>query len=163
MIRKATWLLLAIGVTTSAAAQVNKCKGPDGRVVFSDVPCASGSKTENIKIVPGGNSLDSAGDRAAAAEYRRQADYEALMRNTPQECQFEGRSGKRLELARRATQECVRNVIAERDGGKRSEAALQAYKENEDHRKRLVESAAASGGRRTITCTGMGPGMATCR
>lgn len=41
-----TALLVAATMTN---AQVNKCTGPDGRVVFSDQPCATGQKAAVIK------------------------------------------------------------------------------------------------------------------
>ncbi len=144
-----------------ATAQVNKCKGPGGKIVYSDGPCDSGSAGQRLTVHQ--NAIDASGDRRAAQAYRESADIDALMQNPPSKCQFEGKSGKRQELAERAKQECVRNAVAERSGGATSNDAQQAYRDNEEHRRRLMEAAAASGGRRSTLCTSMGPGMMSCK
>lgn len=62
---KSLFLLLAAAITTNAGAQVYRCKGPDGKVQFSDTVCKAGISSE---IVP---------DRAPVTEQQR---YEAQQR-----------------------------------------------------------------------------------
>lgn len=158
---KLIFLSLLLALCGPSMSQVNKCKGPSGKVIYSDVACAAPEEMQRVKINQ--NTIDASGDRRSAQGMRENAEREAMMIDTPDECRFEGASGKRLELARLAKEECISNIIAERMGQKSSTTARQAYKENEEHRRRLIEAAAASGGRRNITCMGMGPGMMACK
>lgn len=159
--------LLLAGLCSTAIAQINKCKGPGGKIIYSDAACDMPDKMERIKTHQ--NTVDASGDRRNAQEMRARSEMEDLQRNPPQECQFEGKSGKRQQLARRASEECVKNKIAERNGERASYVAQQNYRDNEEHRRRLIEgvaaanAAAAANSRRSITCMSMGPGMATCR
>lgn len=63
--QKCLFLLLAATIAANAGAEVYRCKGPDGKVQFSDTACKAGIKAE---IVP---------DRAPVTERQR---YEARQR-----------------------------------------------------------------------------------
>lgn len=75
----ATTLLVAVTMTT---AQVNKCTGPDGRVVFSDQPCTSGQKAAVIKPQVSAPSAIGAPKGAAtnSAEYKSRPEYPECLR-----------------------------------------------------------------------------------
>ncbi len=77
--------LCALGVSTEASAQLFKCKGPDGKIVYSDRPC---DPEATRSAVPAGVSNrahaieeKAAADKAAAAkedaDARRQAEAKA--------------------------------------------------------------------------------------
>jgi hypothetical protein len=74
----AATLLVTVTMTT---AQVNKCTGPDGRVVFSDQPCATGQKAAVIK--PQVSSAPAAKQAAGAtntADYKSRPEYPECLR-----------------------------------------------------------------------------------
>lgn len=159
---------IAVALVASAflsgpvVGQIHKCKGPDGRITISDLPCPTDAKGEQIQV-RSGNSMDSSADRRAATNFRQQAEFDALSRDPPDECRFEGKSKRTRELAPLARQECVGNLLAEKYGGTQKTAAQQAFRDEEEHRKRLVEGAAAGGARRSMLCTNIGAGMARCK
>lgn len=76
----ATTLLVTVTMTT---AQVNKCTGPDGRVVFSDQPCASGQKAAVIKpqvsSAPA-TAISPKGATTNSADYKSRPEYPECLR-----------------------------------------------------------------------------------
>lgn len=131
----ATLLLLC----ANAQAQLRKCTGPDGKVTYSDVVCASNAATGSIKNA-GGNSLDASGFRQEvqknlaekeASENRAEA---VARQGPPQECKFAyfalgDEKGKRL--AANAKAECLRNNEARLRG---EPTSLEHYTFWNDHR-----------------------------
>lgn len=62
---------LALAASSAPAWAQNKCKGPDGRITYSDAPCATSHKAEEVKVWDsnlGGRA------RAGAWEFRRSKD-----------------------------------------------------------------------------------------
>ena len=75
MIRIVIGLLLAVACTQAAA--VNKCTGPDGKVVFQDAPCEG--KGETVKVWSSGPSSPSgSGPDDALQRARRQAEIDGI-------------------------------------------------------------------------------------
>lgn len=65
----------------AATAHVNKCTGPDGRVVFSDQPCTTGQKASVINpqaSAPAASSLK--GATAGGADYKSRPEYPECLR-----------------------------------------------------------------------------------
>ncbi len=133
---------LAVLLAASAAsAQVVKCRGADGRVTYSDGPCAAGAPGQAVNVQ--GNVLNGAADRRAADEYRlksavesREREINGMMMNAPAQCKFSYFAvgdKKGQELAKLAKRECVENIIAEREGRPTS---MRYYQMWNDHHSR---------------------------
>lgn len=58
-----------------ALAQVHKCKGPDGRIVYSDGPCAMGASGGQINVQH--NTIDASMDRERTQRYIEQQQMES--------------------------------------------------------------------------------------
>lgn len=77
--------LCALGVSTGASAQLFKCKGPDGKIVYSDKACEADSTRAAVPLGVSNRAHaieeKAAADRAAAAkedaDARRQAEARA--------------------------------------------------------------------------------------
>lgn len=67
----AVYLMLAAG---TASAQVHRCKGPDGKLAYSDAPCAPQSTGGAIKLHE--NSLDTRQDRERNERYLQERQQE---------------------------------------------------------------------------------------
>lgn len=153
MIRKAIWLLLTVGVATSAAAQVNKCKGPNGKVIYSDAACAMPEDMQRVKTNQ--NTVDGSGDRRNAEEVRAKSAMDALMNNPPAQCKFGAfkyNDQKGKALANDAQQECLRNVLAEQSGSPTSDRAYRLWNDHHtltSNKRNAAVSAAISASRRS--------------
>jgi hypothetical protein len=73
----ATFAATALSLMPLAAAAVNKCIGPDGRVVFQDAPCAG--KGETITVRPASGAAP--GQPAGAAQGARQTEAQRIEAN----------------------------------------------------------------------------------
>lgn len=70
--------------TTSAQAQVHRCKGTDGKLVYSDAPCTPHATGGAIKLHE--NSIDTSTDRERNERYlqqRRQEEHEQQRTTAP--------------------------------------------------------------------------------
>lgn len=172
---------LAVLLAASAAsAQVVKCRGADGRVTYSDGPCAAGAPGQAVNVQ--GNVLDGAADRAAAAELRRaeaqttaERQMQALMQNPPQQCRFKhfqigDRQGK--VLADNAKRECIQNLQAEKNGQPTSDRHYRMWRDHYDSERAdrnhaitqsQIQQMQNENSFRTYRCTPNGIGGATCR
>ncbi|WP_114973380.1 DUF4124 domain-containing protein [Rhodoferax ferrireducens] len=75
MKKSITVILLFIALTGAAQAQLRKCTGPDGRITYSDVLCATTSKSIQSVDIPAGPAGYQAppGDRPSQASvYERE-------------------------------------------------------------------------------------------
>lgn len=123
----------------NAQAQLRKCTGPDGKVTYSDVVCASNAATGSIKNA-GGNSLDASGFRQEVQKNLAEKEVAAsraaavARQGPPQDCKFSyfalgDEKGKRL--AANAKEECLRNNEARLKG---EPTSLEHYTFWNDHR-----------------------------
>lgn len=130
-----TRTLLTIGIALaacSASAQVVKCKGPGGKVIYSDVPCPDGAAGQSVNTQA--NVLDASGARKDVVRNKFNAEFETMMQNPPPQCQFASfkkNDEKGQLLASNAQAECVSNVLNERDGFPISERHYRLW---QDHR-----------------------------
>ena len=130
---KTSVLLVALLFFGQAHAQLRKCTGPDGKVTYSDVVCAGGSATTNIKT-PAVNTLDMSGMRKQSEAQRAQESQVTRSPAPLQDCKFEYYSvgdEKGKQLAANAKAECLQNNEARANGGPTS---LEHYNFWKDHR-----------------------------
>ena len=130
--RATLFAILFACLCTSAAAQVVKCKGPGGKVIYSDVPCPDGAAGQSVNTQA--NVLDASGARKDVVRNKFNAEFETMMRNPPPQCQFASfkkNDEKGQLLASNAQAECVSNVLNERDGSPISERHYRLW---QDHR-----------------------------
>lgn len=57
---------LLLSIALPSAAQVNKCKGPGGKIIYSDAACDTPERMQRLRIQD--NSLDASGDRRLVEE-----------------------------------------------------------------------------------------------
>ena len=100
----ACWL-----IAMQCSAQVHRCVGPDGKVEFSNAPCAVGSTGNQVRVVP--NTLNTSGAREQAlkeenARLRQQLDDQRYnqQRQVPQ--QPMGRTYPDLQAEKASSYEC---------------------------------------------------------
>ena len=127
-------------LSTATTAQVVKCKGPGGKVIYSDVPCPDGAAGQSVNTQA--NVLDASGERlqSAISKGQEQAAADAqevnmLMQSPPQECRFKHfalSDTKGKMLADNAKRECVQNLVAERRGGQTSDRHYRLWREHYD-------------------------------
>ena len=127
-------------LAAGASAQVVKCKGPGGKVIYSDVPCPDGAAGQSVNTQA--NVLDASGERlqSAISKGQEQAAADAqevnmLMQSPPQECRFKHfalSDTKGKMLADNAKRECVQNMVAERRGGQTSDRRYRLWREHYD-------------------------------
>ena len=174
-----TSFLLSVALSClafGASAQVVKCKGHGGKVIYSDVPCQDGG--EGQKVNTQANVLDGANDRRDADAMRsnsitakREQEVNAIVQNPPAQCKFQYFSigdKKGQELAKLAKRECAENVVAERNGEPTKDRYYRLW--NDQHQAQstnragiAAQQAAAARNNRTIRCTPDGFGGANCR
>src|SRR2546423_3232538 len=101
MQRARLWIAVAaVFACGNAAAQMYKCKGPDGKVVYSDTKCEASHTGDSLKVTPMGTTKS---DRekaieAAAAEKvdadkkaaEKAAERKALAREVAEEMRGQG-------------------------------------------------------------------------
>lgn len=128
---KLIFVSLLIAMCAPALAQVNKCKGPGGKVIYSDAACDTPEKMQGVKITP--NAVDASGDRRNAEDMRAKSEMEELRQNPPIQCRFSSykyKDEKGKQLAFDAQQECLQNVIAERKGAPISDRKYQLWNDH---------------------------------
>ncbi len=163
----ATVLIAVFALFAGAAhAQVRKCTGPDGKVVYSDFVCA-GNTVKEGGISSSTNSVDATGLREESKKIRGDKAVEAALMNNAQECSFpsSSRDEKSKALAAGAKDECLANIAAKATGGTTSKEAYAAWKEYQDMavgRRNSGAEAAAVGGK-TVNCVPNGSGGMRCR
>lgn len=126
----ATILLLSF----NAHAQVRKCTGPDGKVTYSDVLCASPSAREST-VDTSANTIDHSGLRKEAQRMRETEELDSLATNTPRECRFKFYAygdPKGKVLSEKAKNECIRNIVAAKQGKPTSKDAYAMWKDHFD-------------------------------
>lgn len=149
----------------AAHAQVRKCTGPDGKVVYSDFVCA-GNTVKETGVSSGGNSVDASGLRDASKKMRGEKAIENALLNNPQECSFPaaGKDEKGKTLATSAKDECLANIAAKATGGTTSKEAYAAWKEYHDSAvSRRNSGIAAGAGSKSLNCVPNGSGGLRCR
>jgi hypothetical protein len=126
----ATALFLNFG----SQAQVRKCTGPDGKVTYSDVLCSNPAAKES-SIDTSANTLDHSGLRKEAQRMRETEELDALATNTPRECRFKFHAygdPKGKALSEKAKTECIRNIVAAKQGKPPSKDAYALWKDHFD-------------------------------
>lgn len=139
--KKILFVAIALGISFSSQAQLRKCVGPDGKVTYSDVVCASNSATRDVKLHD--NTLDTSGLREEGRRIRQNEQYTSLMQNPPQECRFKSYKNndqKGKALAEQAQAECVRGLMS----GAGGTGATPAYDKWKDHYEQTTSSRQAA-------------------
>lgn len=178
--RATLFAILFACLCTSAAAQVVKCKGPGGKVIYSDAPCPDGD--EGQKVNTQANVLDGSADRRAAERNRIQAtsntetsEVNALLQNPPLQCKFKSfklSDSKGKILADNAKRECVQNILAERKGEPTSDRNYRLWRDHYDSERSSREQAVTrstiqsqqfQNNSRAYTCNPNGIGGVVCK
>lgn len=138
-------------LSTSTTAQVVKCKGPGGKVIYSDTPCPEGLQGQEINTQA--NVLDTSAERAHSARSKAQEritasenEARALMQSPPKECQFRHFAlgdSKGKVLAENAKRECVENLFAERSGRSTSDRHYRLWRDHYDSERASRDRAVA--------------------
>lgn len=138
--RATIFAILFACLCTSAAAQVVKCKGPGGKVIYSDVPCPDGAAGQSVNTQA--NVLDASGERFQSARSKGleqaaadEQEVNMLMQSPPKECRFKHfalSDSKGKVLADNAKRECVQNMVAERRGGQTNDRHYRLWREHYD-------------------------------
>lgn len=175
MSRQLIFVCLLFCAATMVNAQLRKCVGSDGKITYSDVLCATGTKSESGVHISE-NTLDASGDRAAATNYKEKAAVENAVLQDGGQCKFSyytlsDENGKRLAEA--AKRECLENIAARALGKPTSNEAYRRYTDNKIVNKRTVCSGSAvttgtvttrtTGGNTTGTVNGITTGSTVCR
>ena len=76
---RAIGILFAAALCTEASAQLFKCKGPDGKIVYSDTRCEAAASGSALKVIPNSSTDPNApaapkGDAAAKGDPAAKAD-----------------------------------------------------------------------------------------
>lgn len=128
MKRLVLWALL---FPLAAFAQVHKCAGPGGKVILTDKPCAPADSLGVMVVRP--NTLDTSEGHAANARQLDAIEASQIAANPPAQCRFKAfkYGDKQGQLLRdRATQECVQNIIAAKQGKPTSTEAYQMWRDH---------------------------------
>jgi hypothetical protein len=149
-------VVLVVLLCVNAQAQLRKCTGVDGKVTYSDVLCASTSTTQSVKVHE--NSLDT----SALRQEGRNLESRSLMTAPPTECKFkafENGDEKGKVLGPKATEECIKNIQARKEGRPTSQDAYTMWKDNFDQESEkrhafLQRNAARQGANCNVTVTG---------
>lgn len=64
-------LALLLCAPLVAQAQINKCKQPDGSLIFQDEPCPSGASRSTVSVLPPTSRADGASAGGEGAQERR--------------------------------------------------------------------------------------------
>ena len=118
----------------NAQAQVRKCTGPDGKVTYSDMLCASPAARESA-VDTSANTIDHSGLRKDAQRMRETEELSDLTTNTPRECRFKFYTygdPKGKVLSQKATAECIQNILAAKQGRPASKEAYAMWKDHFD-------------------------------
>ena len=132
---KTTLLVIAsMLLCFNAHAQVRKCTGPDGKVTYSDVLCASPTARESA-VDTSANTIDHSGLRKEAQRMRETEELADLTANTPRECRFKYYvygDPKGKVLSQKAKAECLQNILAAKQGKPASKEAYAMWKDHFD-------------------------------
>lgn len=178
-----TSFLLSVALSClafGASAQVVKCKGPGGKVIYSDTPCPEWLQGQEINTQA--NVLDTSAERAHSARSKAQEritasenEVRALMQSPPKECQFRHFAlgdSKGKVLAENAKRECVENLFAERSGRSTSDRHYRLWRDHYDSERASRDRAVAQSQKemqriqdqnKTYRCTPGGMGTLSCR
>ena len=122
-------------LATTSQAQVRKCQGPDGKVIYSDVVCAD-TKAKETTVNTSANTLDHSGLRAQGERIRAQEDAaELASMKVPAQCKFKAYAygdAKGQALKQQAELECMQNLQAAKQGRPQSTEAYQMWKDHFD-------------------------------
>lgn len=144
-----------VSLGLSAHGQVMKCKGADGKTIYSDTLCGANSTSRAVDTR--GSVIDSSYLRSEAKKNQN----EALLGNLPTECTFKSYKhgdAKGKVLADNASRECVANVLARKNGQPTSKSEYQMWKDHNDD-----TTAKRYAPKSTLNCTNSGFGTAVCR
>ena len=101
MQRARLWIAVASALACgNAAAQMYKCKGPDGKIVYSDTKCEASHTGDSLKVTPMGTTKSerekaieqAAADKAAADKQaaEKAAERKALAKEIAEEMRGQG-------------------------------------------------------------------------
>lgn len=150
-------MLALLAIPLIASAQVRKCQGVDGKIVYSDVLCTD-TRAKESAVNTSANTIDHSGLRALARQQRESEELAALNANPPHECRFQAYKygdEKGQVLRKQATQECIGNIVAVKSGKPASSVAYERWKDHygqtsADRNAALARSAADSNTQRII-------------
>lgn len=159
-------LPLLLIATLQCHAQIHKCKGPDGKVVYSDTLCLGNESKAHVYIPHGGNGagFDNSEAKAKAGNMKFEADVAEATRNVPVECKaFRYHYGDKTgqELSAKAKQECILNAVASKNGEPVSTKARDAWKDYFDRTDAIKQRALNAS--KSLNCTPNYGGGMTCR
>ena len=100
--RKWLWQAVAAVAAVSAAgagAQLYKCKGPDGKIVYSDTKCEASATGDAIKVIPMGTTKSE----------REKAMEEAAAKKAEDDKKDAEKEGERKALAKEVAEEMRRS------------------------------------------------------
>jgi hypothetical protein len=164
-------------------AQVQKCKGPDGKTIYSDTACQGNVSSQSVKT-SGGGSTDSASLKKDNQRFAAEADaqqVDSLMQEPPTECKFRYFAigdDKGKVLATNAKRECIENLLARKRG---RQASTESYDKWKDHFDQVSSGRSAALSRAAtdqltnavrqnsiqanapVTCRNSGSGAVTCQ
>lgn len=129
-----TLLIIAIvAFCAPSAAQVRKCIGAEGKVTYSDVICSSGAASTVVRNLDV-NNIDNSGFRREVEAVNAALENEKLRQNPPLECQFRfhPRNEKGKVLAYMAQEECIKNLLTQRNGAPASTLNYSMWKDHYD-------------------------------
>ena len=127
-------VIAAVFLCFNVQAQVRKCTGPDGKVTYSDVLCASPAAREST-VDTSANTIDHSGLRKEAQRMRETEELVDLTANTPRECRFKYYTygdPKGKALSQKAKAECVQNILAAKQGKPTTKEAYGMWKDHFD-------------------------------
>lgn len=151
-----TMLLLALLFPLMCNAQVRKCTGPDGKIVYSDFICSTGTVKE-VTVRTDVNNLDHSGLRKEGRRIQETEELADLTANTPNECRFKYYIGdlRGKAMAAKAKAECIKNLVAVKQGTPTGTEAYSQWKEGYDQtgidRRAAVARASATNNANMIT------------
>ena len=96
------WQAMAAVAAVSAAgagAQLYKCKGPDGKIVYSDTKCEASATGDALKVTPMGTTLSE----------REKAMQEAAAKKAEEDKQAADKAAERRALAKEVAEEMRRS------------------------------------------------------
>ena len=99
-----TWLWQAMAAVAAvsaagAGAQLYKCKGPDGKIVYSDTKCEASATGDALKVTPMGTTLSE----------REKAMQEAAAKKAEEDKQAADKAAERKALAKEVAEEMRRS------------------------------------------------------
>ena len=155
--RQTGGVLLALLLAGAAQAGVQKCTGANGKVVFSDQPCASGQSASAVRGVAGVNpslanvSAGSATTSGMASGSASNPSYDDMVQKSRRASVQAALTPECRALGDRASQ-ALRNDVAPLEGVKRAVAQFENQCDDQ-----VQKASAAASNRRAV------PDVAGCR